>query len=197
MDRSRIPAGGIWRVHVAWLPPRDFVNAQPKRKPGEVPCSEGIRPPPASSSGAPLEALSGQKFLRPRSSLARNGFFAWEPFAQFLYSVCQKESANHFLRRLSPFSVIPAKAGTQIRNDLVDCVFPLGSPLVFPSALLWVPAFAGMTNRCVLRDTEDSFGQRLYMIEKITILDSLCSVSTCSRQSGDWRSQGETIFLER
>ncbi len=44
-----------------------------------------------------------------------------------------------------PLSVIPEKAGIQIRGVAVDCAFLMGFPLVFPFARLWIPAFAGMT----------------------------------------------------
>jgi hypothetical protein len=61
---------------------------------------------------------------------------------------------NDFLNSIPnaiPFSVIPAKAGTQGRDDPVDCVSPSFSA-VFPCALLWVPAFAGMTKERMRRE---------------------------------------------
>ncbi len=54
-------------------------------------------------------------------------------------------SFSHGGQNTIPLFVIPAKAGTQIRDVLVDRV-SLGFSPCFPFALLWVPAFAGMTN---------------------------------------------------
>jgi len=54
-------------------------------------------------------------------------------------------SFSHWGQNTIPLSVIPAKAGTQIRGVAVDCAFLMDFPLVFPFSRLWIPAFAGMT----------------------------------------------------
>jgi hypothetical protein len=64
-----------------------------------------------------------------------------------IQSDCPKESANHLLFRLRPFSVIPAQTGIQNRRDVLGLIPLIPGFRPFASfTFLWVSAFAGMTN---------------------------------------------------